>query len=413
MKIRSIRRVWPVLAALPLALSTLAAVAAEREGAYLDLRYRHERVDQDGLVRDAAADTLRLRAGFRSGSWHGWSALAEADAVMDLGDGHYNDTRNGQRQYPVVADPAGAELNQALVRYARGQASASFGRQRINLGNQRFVGGSAWRQNEQTFDGVRVQWQPLQKLSLDYAWLDGINTVFGPQDSAASTRANPSDIEGRSQLLQATLQLVPALAASAYHHRLDLEDAAVTATAPLGTLVSRTSGLRLEGRRRGWSYAAEYARQRELDRNPWRLDSRYRLAELGYSVRGAVLKAGYESLGGGEGTGNRAFQTPLATKHAFQGWADVFLTTPATGVDDRYAGITAPLAGGSLQAWYHDFVPERGGGRYGKEIDLSWAHAIPAVKGLSGLAKLAHYRSDDDARTADVDKVWLQLQYTY
>ena len=53
-------------------------------------------------------------------------------------------------------------------------------------------------------------------------------------------------------------------------------------------------------------------------------------------------------LGGDNGSGNRAFQTPLATKHAFQGWADQFLTTPADGIEDAYLGVTAPLLGGLL-----------------------------------------------------------------
>src|SRR5690606_40934454 len=86
-----------------------------------------------------------------------------------------------------------------------------------------------------------------------------------------------------------------------------------------------------------WSYAAEYAGQRDLAGNPWRLDSRYVLAELGYGLAGGtVLKAGYESLGGGEGEGNRAFQTPLATRHAFQGWADVFLDRKSTRLNSSH-----------------------------------------------------------------------------
>jgi hypothetical protein len=396
-----------------LSLGAGSAFAADTGTPILDLRYRHETVDQDGFADTANADTLRVRAGYATAAWHGWSALAEADGVLGLGEGRYNNTRNGRRQYPVIADRAGAEINQALLRYASGKNSATIGRQRINLGNQRFVGGSAWRQNEQTYDGVRLQLAPLERLTLDYAFVDGINTVFGPDDSAASNAANPSDIGGHSHLLNVAWKIAPALAAGAYYYELDLDGIAVTATAPLGTLSSRTTGLRLEGAQGAWSYAAEYARQHELDSNPWQLDSRYLLAELGYKIHGVSLKAGYESLGGGEGAGNRAFQTPLATKHAFQGWADVFLTTPAQGIDDAYVGATVPLAGGSLQAWYHDFSPERGGGSYGDEIDLSYARPIPGVKGLAGLLKLARYRSDDPARTVDTDKLWVQLQYTY
>ncbi len=410
---KSLRRSAPLLALLLAPLPALAA-AGDGGGTWLDLRYRHERVDQSGFERDAVADTLRVRVGARSAAWHGWSALVEADAVLALDGSRHNDTRNGRRGYPVVADPAGAGINQALLRHATATTTATLGRQRINLDNQRFVGGSAWRQNEQTFDGVYLQLAASPRLALDYAWIGGFDTVFGPSDSPASTRANPSDSGGDSHLLRAALELAPQAKLVAYHYRVELDDMAVTATAPLGTLDSRTSGLRLEGRRGPWSYAAEYARQRELAGNPWRLDSRYALAELGYAFDGGlVLKAGLESLGGGQGEGNRAFQTPLATRHAFQGWADVFLTTPAQGVDDRYAGVAAPLAGGSLQAWYHDFVPERGGGRYGRELDLSWAHPVPGVKGLAGLLKLACYRSDDAARTVDTAKVWLQLQYSY
>src|SRR5690606_24852887 len=131
------------------------------------------------------------------------------------------------------------------------------------------------------------------------------------------------------------------------------------------------------------------------------------------SLKGVQLKAGYEVLGGDSGPGNRAFQTPLATKHAFHGCADVFLTTPADGVEDLYFGATAPLFGGALPAWYHDFSTEQGSDDYGSEIDLSYAHPIPGVKGLVGLVKYATYDSDDKARTVDTDKVWLQLQYTY
>ncbi|KAF1689869.1 alginate export family protein [Pseudoxanthomonas taiwanensis] len=407
------RHVAPLLALAMLPLPALAAQDAG-PGTWLDLRYRHERVDQSGFGEDAVANTLRLRVGARSAPWHGWSALAEADAVLGQDDGRYNDTRNGRRAYPVVADPAGAEINQALLRHAGTRTVATLGRQRINLDNQRFVGGSAWRQNEQTYDGVHLQLAATPRLALDYAWIGGVSTIFGPADSSASTGANPSDSSGDSHLLRAALQLAPPLRLVAYHYRVELEDMAVTAAAPLGTLDSRTSGLRLEGSRGRWSYAGEYARQRDLAGNPWRLDSRYVLAELGYALAGgSVLKAGYESLGGGEGEGNRAFQTPLATRHAFQGWADVFLTTPAQGVDDRYAGATVPLAGGSLQAWYHDFAAERGGGSYGRELDVSYAHAVPGVQGLTGLLKLARYRSDDPAYSADTGKLWLQLQYSY
>lgn len=379
----------------------------------LDARYRFENVDQNNDLRDANAQTLRTRAGFQSGQWYGLSGLLEVDNVSRIGDDAYNSTRNGQKEYAVVADPDGTEVNQALLRYDHKLGSAVLGRQRINLDNQRFIGSVAWRQNEQTFDGALTQLKPLDGLTLSYAYLDQVNTVFGPDNGRYDNVTNPANIDGHSHLINAQYVFMPQLTATAYSYLLDLDNIAVAPTAAEGTLSSQTSGLRLNGVVAGVSYALEYAQQKDYGDNPLELDSEYYLAELGYTLKGVQLKAGYEVLGGDNGSGNRAFQTPLATKHAFQGWADQFLTTPADGIEDAYVGVTAPLLGGTLQAWYHDFSTEQGSDEYGNEIDLSYAHPIPGVKGLVGLLKYATYDSDDKARTVDTDKVWLQLQYTY
>lgn len=405
-----LHRAWPLLlAALP-----LLATAAERGTPLLDLRYRYEHVDQDGFARDADAHTLRARLGYRSARWHGWSALGEVDGVVHIGGEHFNDTRNGRGRYPLVADPDGVEVNQALLRYDGGHGSLQLGRQRINLGNQRFVGGVGWRQNEQTYDGAMAEWMPAARWKLAYAYIDDINTVFGPDDTTPASITAPADIHGRSHLLQVQFAQSPALTASGYHYRLGLDNIAVAAGAPPGTLSSRTTGLRLQGAVGAFGYALEHARQVDGSGNPWSLDSRYWLVEAGYTHAGVKWKAGFETLGAGKGgTGNHAFQTPLATKHAFQGWADQFLTTPADGLRDAYAGLAMPLGGGEWQAWYHDFRSDRGGFRYGREFDLSYGRAIPAVKGLTGLVKLASYRSSDGTRTKDTDKLWLQLQYAY
>ncbi|WP_415755856.1 hypothetical protein [Pseudomonas leptonychotis] len=371
----------------------------------LDARYRYEHVDQDNALKHANAQTLRTRVGVQSGKWYGLSALIEADNVSRIGDASYNETRNGQSEYSVVADPDGSEINQALLRYDHQYGSAVLGRQRINLDNQRFVGGVAWRQNEQTYDGALLQLKPLSGLTLSYAYIDNINSIFGPGNGKYDTAGNPANIEGHSHLLNAQYVLMPELTATAYQYRLGLDNLAA------GNQSSKTTGVRLNGAVAGVSYVLEYAQQTEYADNPLDLDSDYYLAELGYVIKGVTLKGGYEVLGGDEGPGNRAFQTPLATKHAFQGWADIFLLTPANGIKDAYVGASAPLLGGTLAAWYHDFRAEKGSNQYGEEIDLSYAHPIPGVKGLVGLVKYASYDADDFA--VDTDKLWVQLQYSY
>lgn len=377
----------------------------------LDVRYRYEHVDQDNALEHGNAQTLRTRVGFQTGKWYGLSALVEADNVSRLGDAAYNSTRNGQTDYSVVADPDGSEINQALLRYDHAFGSAIAGRQRINLDNQRFVGGVGWRQNEQTYDGVLGQLQPLDKLTLTYAYINNINTIFGPGDNRFDNRANPANIEGHSHLFNARYAHSPALTATAYSYLLGLDNIATAPAAALGTLSSKTTGLRLNGALHGISYALEYARQQDYADNPQELSNEYYLAELGYALKGATLKAGVEVLGGDSGPGNRAFQTPLATKHAFQGWADTFLLTPADGVQDVYLGGTLPLLGGTLQAWYHDFRAERGSEQYGEEINIGYSRAIPLVKGLVATVKYAGYDADD--YSVDTEKLWAQLQYSY
>lgn len=419
------------LLSLAIAGTTLSHAALAEEAfsnlytqgkAILDARYRYEHVDQDNPLNNANAQTIRTRVGFQTGKWYGLSALVEADNVSRIGDANYNNTRNGQTDYSVVADPDGTEINQALLRYDHKYGNAVLGRQRINLDNQRFVGGVAWRQNEQTYDGVLGQLKPITGLTLTYSYIDNINSIFGPDNGRFDNKTNPANIEGHSHLFNAQYVLLrdfrgaPQLTLTGYSYLLGLDNTAVSGAAALGSLSSRTNGLRASGAIGDFSVAAEYAQQKDYADNPQELDSEYYLAELGYTfkgeaLKGVVLKAGYEVLGGDKGPGNRAFQTPLATKHAFQGWADVFLTTPADGVEDAYAGFTAPLLGGSLQAWYHDFRAEQGSSQYGEEIDVSYAHPIPGVKGLVGLVKYASYDADDFA--VDTDKLWVQVQYSY
>lgn len=378
----------------------------------LDARYRYEHVDQDNTLDHANAQTLRTRVGFQTGKWYGLSGLIEADNTSRIGDASYNNTRNDQGNYSVVADPDGSEINQALLRYDFAQGNLVVGRQRINLDNQRFVGGVAWRQNEQTYDGLLGQLKPIDKLTLTYAYIDNINTIFGPGDNRFDNRTNPANIEGHSHLLNAQYVVSPALTVTAYNYLLGLDNIAnVGQPAILGNLSSKTYGTRLNGTLAGVSYALEYARQRDYADNPLELSSEYYLAELGYTLSGVALKGGLEILGGDSGTDYRAFQTPLATKHAFQGWADMFLTTPADGIKDSYLSASLPLLGGTLTGMYHDYRAELGSSHYGDEYNLSYARPIPGVKGLVGLIKAARYDADD--LHVDTDKLWLQMQYSY
>ena len=116
------------------------------------------------------------------------------------------------------------------------------------------------------------------------------------------------------------------------------------------------------------------------------------------------------------GNGAQAFQTPLATLHAFQGWADVFLTTPRDGLRDASATVSYTVAhppvgrNGVLTASWRDVHDADGSARYGGELDVSARLVLDARWALE--LKGAHF---DGAVPAfpDRDKVWAAVDYRF
>src|SRR3546814_9223571 len=106
---------------------------------------------------------------------------------------------------------------------------------------------------------------------------------------------------------------------------------------------SQTNGARCAGavpftKKVKLSYLASYARRSDYATNPVDYSADFVTAELGLDVAAFKLTGGYELLGSDGGAtgiaGGFAFQTPFATLHKFNGWADKFLTTPGTGIQD-------------------------------------------------------------------------------
>src|SRR5690606_33539934 len=109
-------------------------------------------------------------------------------------------------------------------------------------------------------------------------------------------------------------------------------------------------------------YRAEIATQSDYGNSPFDYTATYYVGEFGAKFGTVTAKVGYEVLGADNG---RGFQTPLATLHAFNGFADMFLTTPGTGIEDLYFSLGTQIAGVNLTAFYHDFSAETGGADYG------------------------------------------------
>lgn len=359
----------------------------------LDLRYRYEYVDQDGKPEDADASTLRSRITMTSGVAGGFMGLLEVDNVSYLGNDNFNNTENSKTNYPTVADPNYTEVNQAFISYAFDDKNKTImGRQRINHSGQRFLGGVGWRQNEQTFDATSLQLSPVDGLTIDYSYIWDVNRIFGPEGADA-------DFEGDSHALIATYKIADGHTISGFSYLLDLDEAPA--------LSSSTYGLEYMG---GFKISnsvslgvnLSYAQQSDYKDNALDYDAGYYLAELAVKTKPVTVALGYEVL---ESDNNVGFKTPLATLHKFQGFADMFLVTPAAGIEDTYLKVATNVGGIDLVAFYHDFEAETGGMDYGSEIDFVAAYNFG--KNYSILFKYAAYDADNYA--TDTDKAWLML----
>jgi hypothetical protein len=364
----------------------------------LDVRLRYEAVDDGAFAADAEALTLRTRLGWRSGSVNGFHFVVEGEDVRALEE-RYNSTANGRTRYPAVADPEGSEWNQAYLGWqyaANGQLQ--IGRQRILIDNQRFVGNVGWRQNEQTFDAVSVNHVFNEQWTLRYAWLDRAHRVFGNNHPNPLQAEHDLDAHLLNLGYKTTLGTV-----SGYSYLIENEDLPASSTSTQGV---RFTGSVKQDDRVEWLYSAELAQQRGWRDAPGTGSVGYRLLEAGARLRGHALRIGNEQL---DANGRRAFQTPLATGHAFNGWADRFLVTPAGGLDDRYVKVDGPLGPLRYLVAWHDFDAARGSASYGRELDaqLSWAFRPK----WNALVKLADYRSDGFG--SDQRKMVLSVEYRY
>lgn len=363
-------------------------------------RLRYESVDQDGIADSADALTYRFRAGFETGEIADTKFLIEFDHIEDIVD-DFNSTINGKTQFPVVADPNVTELNRLqLTNTSLPDTKVTLGRQRIILDDSRFVGNVGWRQNEQTFDAIRVQNTSLGELSIDVSYINQINRIFG-DDSPIGVW------EGDSYIINAS-HPTPIGKVTGFAYLLDIDNGG-------GAFSSQTVGARLAGAQKvgegKLSYIASYARQEDYGNSPFDYSADYVLAEGTFAQNGFSAGIGYELLGGDT---QRAFQTPLATLHKFQGWADKFLATPTTGVEDLYfkagyaPGNVGPFKGTKFLAVYHDFQADTGGGDYGSEVNLL---ATAKWKKLGLTLKYADYNADGLA--TDTQKLWFQIDFGF
>jgi hypothetical protein len=389
-----------------------------------EVRARYEYVDQKRtatLTKSGEAATARLHLGWETADWHGLKGLAEFEDVRQIGPEHFavnvpgatTPPLNGadKAKYPLINDPDVTELNRLQLTWTPSSAlQATVGRQRILIDDQRFVGNVGWRQDEQTFDGVRLD-AAYGRFKLTYAYISHVNRILGEL----------KDWKSDSHLVNLTWSPAEQLRLEGFVYALDFSNSAANSSITKGVKASGKTWVGLYQ----LAYNATYARQSDYRDNTPSYDLDYWGGDVSGTFDIWTAKVSYESL---EGNGARGFTTPLATTHGFQGWADAWVQPLGgnkgfvDGLKDLNLTLNAKPRWKStylynidvLVRWHH-FDDQRTGAYLGREWDAQVQAAINPR--LTAAIKYADF---ERARTVPLGtatppagrtKVWFTLEY--
>ncbi|MBI1731503.1 MAG: hypothetical protein HYR49_01875 [Gammaproteobacteria bacterium] len=338
------------------------------------MNYRYEHFDDDLRPEPGDASTLRTTLGYATGQFHGFLLRGLVQDVSQVIEDDFDDGTlrpESKTQYAVIPDPSDTDFIEAYLGY-QGLLDTTFklGRQIVTFRDapfHRFIGNVLWRQNWMNHDAFSAQNRSLQNTVIDYVYSWNVNRIF-TDEAAVSSMAN---FRSDSHLVNVQYTGIPFGKVEGYAYLLDLENSPGNST--------QTYGARFAGARElttAWKalYAVEYAHETDYAGNPGHISADYVLAEagaavtLGGPVASVSVKFSYELLGGDGGTDR--FITPLATGHAFQGWADRFLDTPQDGIEDYYWTMLAQVWDAKFTFEYHDLNSDNLDYDYGEEFNL-------------------------------------------
>ncbi|MCC5790860.1 MAG: alginate export family protein [Opitutales bacterium] len=318
--------------------------------------YLRSRTRYEVFAPDAADSrhgfSQRWHYGYVTPDWEGLTFSVEGETLYPLGSSR-------EELHPLDDAAVGTRLNQLWVQYADDDLlSAKLGRQVFVLGNHRFIGHVGWRQSNQVYDALTASVDLSEEASVTPFYLHRVVRVNGDRE----------DLTGFGVNFDYTFS--PEISLEAFAFRLDFDD--------LANFSNDTFGLRLSGAVpiEDWTirYAASYAYQTDNSGNPSGTDFslNYFTGELSAQYDALTFGGKFEIL---EGDGQQGFRTPLATVHAFNGFADVFLPLAGfpNGLEDYsvFAGYQIPIGNGlNTRVTYHYFQTENNRTKLGEEINF-------------------------------------------
>ena len=234
-------------------------------------------------------------------------------------------------------------------------------------------------------------------LNLFYAYANRANRIFG------STSSGPLKAwEGDVHLFNASKKQGDDKY-GAYAYLIDFDRGALVSNNTYGAFTDLKTPY--------GAFHIEAAYQTEADESPLDYDAWYAHGSFSKKIGAVTYTAGLEYLGDD-------FRTPLATVHAFNGWADAFigerlgLTDNLDGISDFYLKFATKTNGVVVKGAVHHFRDESFGEAYGWEGDLVLVK--PINERTKALAKFSYFLGDNDSPTNnDIKQFSVQLDYKF
>jgi hypothetical protein len=361
----------------------------------IDIRARYEFADIDGSDASHAL-TFRERLGLQTMDWNGFSAYVEGEftqAAIDDFNGGAPGVDPLVAGNSVIADPESNELNQGYLQYKGFDTVFKLGRQRIIYDNAAFIGNVGWRQNEQTYDAISLSNTSIDGLTLQYSFINQVNRIFGSEATGFS-----GDIGSSIHLLNGSYTGISGYTFGGYVYLMDFDD--------VNAFDNETFGISFKTKQFGLDLYGELAFQTDAGAigND---DSDYAHITVAKTVSTSTFTAGLEYLSAG-------FRTPLATAHAFNGFADAFvaqrLNGTTGGLTNVYFSHSMPIFWGmKMTNTIHAFGDNELSTGRGWEIDSVFAKKFDDH--FLAIAKLAHFESESTLPTST--RLSIELNYTF
>ena len=358
-----------------------------------------------------ATASLRLRLTIDS-QWTDYvSSLLAVDHVTTALESQFS---NGKRENgkPSVPDVEGLDLNQLALRFSVADGKVSLGRERIELDDQRFVGGNSFWQNEQTFDGLNVSYNLFSATKVFYAYINNVNRIFGDQSTpdlspiegidAPRPLNYLGDHEHQTHLFHVNTQDWDYQELSVFYYDIDNKDAVRSS--------NRTFGFRHRYERRFGAFVPSVISSLAWQTRPEIEDSEtapYYLLDAGLGYKSFTASARYERLGTEDSSG---FATPLSAAHDFHGWIDKFINVTRGPLNDtslQFMWRKAPI---KIDARYHWFG-RNGSSDLGTEFDFDVIYKFN--KKHRFLLRYAEYFSSTEYQTSLVDEKRVFFNYSF